>query len=69
MSAAVAGTTFRPPRSYTTLWDVTTMAFVRHAEALDAVGLREEAMSQENVSGSARVSWASRNREAVAMRC
>jgi len=23
MSAAVAGTTFRPPRSYTTLWDVT----------------------------------------------
>jgi hypothetical protein len=24
MSAAVTGTTFRPPRSYTTLWDVTT---------------------------------------------
>jgi hypothetical protein len=23
VSAAVAGTTFRPPRSYTTLWDVT----------------------------------------------
>jgi hypothetical protein len=27
MSAAVAGTTFRPPRSYTTLWDVTPNAW------------------------------------------
>jgi hypothetical protein len=52
VSAAVAGTTFRPPRSYTTLWDVTLSAGDELPSATQGNGARATSERSERPSES-----------------
>ena len=60
MSAAVAGTTFRPPPSYTTLWDVTqrfTDQGARRSDAVTETATPNASDSSRSVSDSLGGEW------------